>query len=319
MTHFDLPLAALREHRSATTVPDDFDEFWESTLEGVRAAHGETYAKSVDNGLALVTTKDVTFSGFAGDPISAWYHRPTDREPTAVVVEFLGYSGGRGLAHAVPEWVMAGYGHLLVDTRGQGFAQAHPGATVDPHGSDSAAPGYMTQGIRSPETYYYRRVFSDAARAVDVGRELAPGVPVFVAGISQGGGIAIAAAALGADVAGALIDVPFLCDFERATSMTDRAPYAEIVTYLKAHRDRIDDTFRTLRYFDGVNLATRADVPTLFSVALMDMTCPPSTVFGAYNAWAGDDKSIEVYPYNDHEGGGPFQRRAQLDWLRERI
>ncbi len=319
MTHFDLPLEKLRERRSDVVAPDDFDEFWRSTLEGSRSAHGETYAPEIDNGLALVTTHDVTFSGFAGDPISAWYHRPAHAEPTAVVVEFIGYSGGRGFPHQQSEWALAGYGHLKVDTRGQGYAQYGPGSTEDPHGSDPAVPGSMTRGIRSPETYFYRRVFTDAACAVDVAHELAPDVPVFVAGGSQGGGIAIAAAALGSDVAGALVDFPFLCDFPRATSLVNTAPYSEIVRYLATYRDRVDETFRTLSYFDGVNHASRAEVPTLFSVALMDMICPPSTVFGAFHAWAHDDKRIEHYAYNGHEGGGPYHRALQLEWLRDRV
>lgn len=318
MSHFDLPLDRLREYRSDVRLPDDFDDFWASTLEGSREAHGETYSREVDNGLTLIATSDVTFSGFAGDPISAWYHRPTTGEPTAIVVEFQGYSGGRGLAHQQAEWTAAGYGHLRVDTRGQGVNRGSSGATADPHGSGPAA-GSMTRGIASPETYYYRRVFADAVRAVDVAHELAPGVPVFIAGISQGGGIGIAAAALGDDVAGALIDVPFLCDFPRATSITDSDPYAEIVRYLAAFRGLEDDTFRTLSYVDGVNLASRASVPALFSVGLMDQVCPPSTVFGAFNAWGTDDKQIVHYAYSGHEGGGAQHRRLQLDWLAERL
>ena len=47
----------------------------------------------------------------------------------------------------------------------------------------------------------------------------------------------------------------------------------------------------------------------------MDVTCPPSTVFATYNAYAGP-KEIEVYAYNDHEGGQAFQQARQLDWLR---
>jgi cephalosporin-C deacetylase len=319
MSHFDLPLEKLRERRSDVVAPDDFDEFWSSTLEGSRSARGETYAPEVDNGLSIVTTHDVTFSGFAGDPVSAWYHRPTHVEPRAVVVEFLGYSGGRGLSHQISEWVAAGYAHLRVDTRGQGANLGMQGATTDPHGSGPATPGSMTRGITSPEDYFYRRVFTDAVRAVDVAHELAPVLPVFVTGISQGGGIAIAAAALGTGVDGAMVDVPFLCDFPRATSITDRDPYAEIVRYLAAYRDQVDETFRTLSYFDGVNLATRATVPALFSVALMDAICPPSTVFGAFNAWAHDGKHIEHYAYSGHEGGGPVQRRTQLDWLVEQL
>ena len=315
MSHFDLPLEQLRERRADVVAPDDFDEFWASTLEGSRAAHGETYAPEVDNGLAIVTSQDVTFSGFAGDPVRAWYFTPTGMAPRAVVVEFVGYSCGRGMSHQISEWVAAGYAHLRVDTRGQGYNLNIQGDTGDPHGSGPAVPGFMTRGISSPEDYFYRRVFTDAALAVDVASELAPGLPLYVMGGSQGGGMAIAAAALGQNVAGAMVDVPFLCDFRRATSITDADPYGEIVRYLAGRRDEVEDVFRTLNYFDGVNLASRAAVPALFSVSLMDAICPPSTVFGAFNAWNHDDKQIEVYAYNGHEGGGPAHRRRQLDWL----
>ena len=79
-------------------------------------------------------------------------------------------------------------------------------------------------------------------------------------------------------------------------------------------RDQVDRVFETLRYFDGMNFAARATAPALFSVALMDAICPPSTVFAAYNHYAGD-KSIEIWRYNGHEGGAGFQRAAQIRYL----
>jgi cephalosporin-C deacetylase len=47
----------------------------------------------------------------------------------------------------------------------------------------------------------------------------------------------------------------------------------------------------------------------------MDTIVPPSTVFAAYQAYAGP-KEIAVYEFNDHEGGGPFQQARQAEWLR---
>ncbi len=118
--------------------------------------------------------------------------------------------------------------------------------------------------------------------------------------------------------------MPFLCHFRRATEITDTRPYLEIAHYCAAHRDRVDDVFRTLSYFDGVHLGARATAPALFSVALMDMTCPPSTVFAAYNAYGSArhdgreaaSRDIGVYPYNGHEGRGAFQRADQLEFVR---
>ncbi|WP_309069350.1 acetylxylan esterase [Microbacterium sp.] len=323
MALFDLPLETLRAYRRNVPEPADFDAFWEATLAETHAAARAPRIERVDSGLALVETSDVTFSGFAGDPIRAWWHVPAAVAPRAVVVEFNGYSGGRGLAHEVGSWPLAGYAHLFVDTRGQGWHHSRPGATPDPHGSAPASPGKMTQGIEDPSTYYYRRVFADAVRAVETARDLVADVPLFITGGSQGGGITIAATALagasGVDVAGSLPDVPFLCDFPRATTITDAMPYREIGTYLATNRGAEERTYRTLSYFDGVNFSRRASVPALFSVALMDVICPPSTVFSAYNSWASDEREIEVYPFNDHEGGGAFQRRAQLDWVAKRV
>ena len=56
----------------------------------------------------------------------------------------------------------------------------------------------MTQGILDPATYYYRRVFTDAVRAVEAARTLdaVDAARVGVAGGSQGGGISLAVAGL---------------------------------------------------------------------------------------------------------------------------
>jgi cephalosporin-C deacetylase len=112
------------------------------------------------------------------------------------------------------------------------------------------------------------------------------------------------------------VDVPFLCHFERAIEMTSGSGYGEIVQFLAVHRTRGEATLRTLSYLDGVNFAARAGAPALFSVGLHDRTCPPSTVYAAYNRYAGP-KDITVYPYNDHEGGGPERWPVHVAFVEE--
>jgi Acetyl xylan esterase (AXE1) len=72
--------------------------------------------------------------------------------------------------------------------------------------------------------------------------------------------------------------------------------------------------FATLSYFDAVNFAKRANAPAFFSVALQDLTCPPSTVYAAFNHYSAE-KEIVVYPFNDHEGGLSHQKLGQIAWL----
>jgi cephalosporin-C deacetylase len=313
----DLPLDELVSFRPDVTEPDDFDAFWARTLGDARTHDLDVRSEEVDTPYRTVRVQDVTFSGFGGDRIGAWFTVPRAEEgPLPAVVEFIGYNGGRDLPGESLRWASAGYAHLLVDTRGQGARWGGGGRTADPHGSGPATPGFMTRGIDHPDTYFYRRVFTDAVRAVEAVRTM-PGVDagrVAVQGASQGGGITLAVAGLVPDVAAALPDVPFLCHFARALDICDKDPYAEVTRYLSVHRPRVDDVLHTLSYFDGVNFAKRAAAPGLFSVALMDLICPPSTVYAAYNHYAGD-KEIEVYRYNDHEGGESYQRQAQIRWL----
>ncbi|MGC4979391.1 acetylxylan esterase [Streptomyces sp. DT193] len=321
MALFDLPLDELRTYRSASAEPEDFDSFWAKTLQEARDHDLAARFEPVGTALKTVTVHDVTFAGFGGHPIKGWLTVPAwANSPLPTVVEFIGYGGGRGLPHTHLLWAAAGFAHFVMDTRGQASGWGG-GDTPDPVGSAPAFPGFMTRGIEDPETYYYRRLFTDAVRAVEAARShpLVDAARVAALGGSQGGGITIAVGALVPDLAAVAPDVPFLCDFPRATVLTDRAPYREIGNYLKTHRGRTEQVRRTLSYFDGVHFAARGRAPALFSAALEDQTCPPSTVFAAFNAWANEDKDIEVYDFNDHEGGGPYQQAAQLRWLPARV
>ena len=174
----------------------------------------------------------------------------------------------------------------------------------------------MTMGVLNPETYYYRRVFTDAVAFVRVAKKL-PGVDaqhIITVGGSQGGGISIAATALSQEVFAAMPDVPFLCHYSRAVEMVDTYPYQEIVNFCKVHRNKVSTVMRTLSYFDGMNLATLAKSPALISVGLHDPICPPDTIFAAINHWAGP-VDVQVWEFNTHEGGGTDHHFVQAAWI----
>lgn len=306
MAFVSMGLTELEKYLPERTEPADFAAFWATTLSEARAFPADLQTKPVDTGLRTVTVDDVTFPGFAGQPVKAWLVRPRGADgPLPTVVSYVGYGGGRGLPHDHLLWASAGYAQLVMDTRGQGAGWTVGDTPDEGPGGGPAYPGSMTRGILDPATYFYRRVFTDAVRAVDAVRTHRAVDParVLVAGGSQGGGIALAVAGLVPDLAGVLADVPFLQHIRRATESTDAYPYKEIANFCKTHRDKIETVFRTVSYFDGLNFAARATAPALYSVALMDDVCPPDTVFASYNHYLGP-KEISVYPYNGHEGGG---------------
>ena len=319
MAFFDLSLKELQTYCPERDEPKDFDAFWNSTLEEARALPLDAKFEKVEYGLVAQETFDVTYNGFGGQPVKGWLILPAQRQrKLPCVVEYIGYGGGRNFPIDWLLWASAGYAHFIMDTRGQGSAWSR-GDTPDLYaeGGNAHFPGSMTKGILDPQHYYYRRVFTDAVRAIEAARShpAIDAAHIAVTGGSQGGGITIAAAGLVPDIVAAMPDVPFLCHYRRATEISDSYPYKEIAEYCHVHRDKVEEVFSTLSYFDGVNFSTRARAKTLFSVALMDEVCPPSTVFAAYNYWAGD-KDIKVYPYNGHEGGQSFQNVEKLKFLK---
>ena len=331
MPIFDLDLPELQRYRPEVAQPADFDGFWAATIEETRGHELAATSVPVDNKLALVDTYDIRFSGFGGSPVHAWLHVPAGASsPLPTVVQYQGYSVGRGFPHSFTTWAQAGWAQFVMDTRSQGWLLGGGSRTADPSPAAGAyaAPGLLTRGITDPSDYYYRRVYADALRMLEVaqGHRLVDASRILVTGGSQGGGLAIAAAGLaplaGIELVGAAPDVPFLCHFRRAVAITDAYPYQEITDFLAGWRTHEEAAYRTLSYFDGVSLARRASAPALFSVALMDRVCPPSTVFAAYHSYGGDrevDKRIEVYRHNEHEGGAGYQVDLQLSWFAERF
>jgi cephalosporin-C deacetylase len=312
----DLIHPELAAYTSRVAMPEDFQSFWDATISEARAIGGDVMIRPAETTLKAVEVFDVTFPGFGGHPIKGWLMLPRDRAGRLpLVVQFIGYGGGRGLPHEQLHWAASGFACFKMDTRGQGSGWS-VGDTPDPVGAQAAHPGFMTRGILDRTDYYYRRVFTDGVRAIDalltldsIDRDR-----IALCGGSQGGGIALAVGGLDPRVAAIMPDVPFLCDFPRALQMAARDPYLEIVRYLSQHRDHKAKVLATLAYFDGVNFARSARAPALFSVALMDTICPPSTVYGTYSVYAGPKEIVE-YEYNNHEGGQAFQEQRQMDWL----
>src|SRR6202142_1203849 len=168
MAQYEMALEAMRAYRPALAVPTDLRSFWDSTLADARRNElGATFTP-VDSGLTLVTTYDVTFAGFGGSPVRGWLHLPTgSQRPRPGIVQYVGYGGGRGLAHEQVLWAAAGYAQLVMDTRGQGSTWS-VGDTPDPDPVGAPNhPGHTTRGILDPATYYYRRGYVDTAPALE--------------------------------------------------------------------------------------------------------------------------------------------------------
>lgn len=301
--------AAPEQHLSSQSMPDDFVDFWRSSLESAVRQGWAPRLGGRDHGTASVEVKEIVFSGDGGNPIRGWLKRRrgiTDRLPA--IVRFTGYGAGSGAPTDDLTWAEAGFAELVMDTRGQG-----DGGTAD---GSFAGPGFLTRGIAAPESYYYRRVFVDAASAVAAIRRLSGVDPARVAtlGNSQGGGIAVAAAALDGGVGLVLAQAPFLADIPWALRVGAQGPWRELERLSREDARAEEWIAETLPYFDVVNHARLLSAPLGLSCGLDDDIVPPETTFAVHQA-AGSRSRIHAWPGAGHEAGGEKDVRNALALL----
>jgi cephalosporin-C deacetylase len=323
MAWFDLPESELWSYRTSTPEPQGLDAWWADRLREAEAvATPVTIDRHEPDVYGPTPVRDIEFSGARGDRIRGWYLRPArvpDDEPLPVVVTYIGYGGGRGVPVEHLALPSVGLATLVMDTRGQG-GRWTTGATGDGAGGGPELSTVMTRGIQDANEYYFTRLYTDAARAVQVAGQLPGADPdrIGVSGTSQGGGLALAAAALQPEfVRACAAEVPFLCDIRRAVTLVDTNPYHEVAQFLSNHSDVVDVALETLDHVDNALLASRIQADTWISVGLMDEICPPSTVFAAYNALTAP-KQIVVNPFGVHQVSRQNDE-LRLRFLRQRL
>jgi len=297
MPSIDMPLEQMRQYRPSLYREADFDAFWETTVN--EALNQSLNAELIPYVLAVkgLQCYAVRFDGFRGGRIAGWYVRPTLRGKFPAICIYHGYSGRGTRPLDMIQLACQGVCVLSMDCRGQN-GQSQDALTSD----EGCHMGWMTKGIRDPKQYYFRFVYADALRALELlaRREEVDESRIAITGGSQGGALTLAVAALSNRPILALPDVPFLCDFRRAIQISPSGPYPEIVNFLKSFPHLYETAIRTLSYCDNLNLAPRIRCRTIVSNGLWDDICPPSTIFAAYNHITAE-KQMEVYPFHKHE------------------
>lgn len=305
MPSIDMPLEKMREYRPPLTREPDFDAYWKQTIAQAQSQPLNVELTPYDLPAKGMECFSLRFDGYKGGRIAGWYIRPKGSGKFPGICIYHGYSGRAPRLMDMLQYAYQGICVLSMDCRGQNGLSQDTAVYDGGHFS-----GWMTQGARDPERYYYRFVYADAIRALEVlaGQSEVDAGRLAVTGVSQGGGLTLAAAALSPRPILAMPAIPYLCHFKRAAEISPNGPYPEIVNFIKVHPEMQDCVFRTLSYCDCMNLAPWIKCRTVVLNCLWDDICPPSTIFAAYNHMTAS-RDMDIYPYHKHEV--PYEHREK--------
>lgn len=300
---FDLPLDKLKEYQGCNPIPDDFDEYWNRGIDEIEAIDADVELIPADFQTNFADCFHLFFSGVDGARIHAKLLRPKHlTQPQPAVLMFHGYSFSSGAWYKKLGYVAQGFTVAAMDCRGQGGLSEDVGRV-----KGGTLHGHIVRGLDGdPNDLLYRSIFLDTAQLAGIIMDM-PNVDqnrVGATGDSQGGGLALACAALEPRIQRIAPIFPFLCDYKRVWEI-DLATnaYAEIREYFRRFdplHEREQAVFERLGYIDVQHLVERIKGDVLMSVGLMDEICPPSTQFAAYNK-IKSSKSMLIYPDFGHE------------------
>lgn len=284
---------------SAPDMQDDFIDFWTTLkMELSQIDPQYTLTEIADKSTSqrkvyLLEMKSIP-DGTGEGVVRAFYAEPTAPGSYPAVLHFCGFDEGGDL------WIPNGDDNpsqidIVVSTRGQSINNRYP--YVNLYGN------WYTYGFGNQETWYYRGAYMDCLRALDflLIREKVQPENIFAEGTSQGGAFAIFCAAFGdGRINSIAIALPFLGDFpvyfqlvNWAGSFAREQQYVLGLTY--------EELLSNLSYFDIKNIATFTTCPVYMNFSLQDITCPPHTVWSAYNNFSSIEKQFLTNPELGHK------------------
>lgn len=180
--------------------------------------------------------------------------------------------------------------------------------------SNGVLSSYNNIRMNNRDEFYYKRVYLGCVRAVDFIFSLPEfnGIDIAVTGGSQGGALTIVTAGLDERIKFMAAMYPALCD--NTGYLNKRAggwPH-----YFKNTEPKPGEV-ETLGYYDVVNFALRVSIPGFYTWGYNDLTCPPTSMFSAYNVITAP-KELQIFQETGH-WTFPEQNEAVNNWLLKQI
>lgn len=165
--------------------------------------------------------------------------------------------------------------------------------------------GYQSKNLDSRDDYYMKKVFLRIVRTLDYvkSRPEWNGRVLVVRGPSMGGCQAIVAAALDKDVTICVAGAPAMCDHQGFKNNQANG-YPNILAHKNYQKDKqkYEAALKNSAYFDAANFAGEIKCEVVFGVGFIDTTCPPTSIYAAYNRVPSETKMIHNAIKDGHYG-----------------
>jgi cephalosporin-C deacetylase-like acetyl esterase len=294
----------------AAKEPADFDSFWAAGKKALadvpidaRLTPSEKYSTR------KTAVYKINLANVGGSRVWGWIAVPQQEGPLPAVLVVP----GAGVYAQGPAMNFARTGAIALNISVHDMDVDLPQADYD---AAHAGPlkGYSQQGKTDREKFYYHRVVLGCIRALDylTSRPEWDKKHLAVAGSSQGGALSLITAGVDPRVTALSANVPAMCDHTGYT-IGRVSGWPQLGEWGRAAE--LDAVTRTSAYYDAVNFARRFKGPALVGVGFVDRTCPPTTVYAAYNSLRGP-KEIVNSPLMGHSSDPRFTKR-QDEFLKE--
>lgn len=265
-------------------VPDDFDAFWDARKAELAKVPMEPTLTPVKTSVEGVEAFDLQVP-CVGKPVSGYFGRPNNAQPKSLPAILIVHGAGvRSAGLGSTQWAAREGGMLALDINAHGIPNGQPAEFYEGL-SQGELKGYSHFGREDRDKSYFKGMFLRLMRAIEflAAQPEWDGKTLIVYGSSQGGFQALVAAGLDSRVSFICAGVPAGCDHTGVA--VDRINGWPKLVPLDAARKPDPKVLEVARYFDAVNFATRAKCRgAAVTVGFIDLTCPPTSVYAAYNA-----------------------------------
>ncbi len=272
------------EIKPSMPVPEDFDAFWTAQKAELAKVPMKSMLTPVQAPVKGVDAFDVQIDCL-GKPVSGYFGRPKNAKAKSLpAILHVHGAGVRSANLGSAYWAANEGGMLSLDINAHGIPNGKPKEFYDAL-TAGELKGYPQIGNQDREQCYFKGMFLRLIRAIDflTAQPEWDGKTLIVYGSSQGGFQAFAAAGLDARVSFICAGVPAGCD--HTGSQANRVNGWPKIVPNDAEGKPNAAALQASRYFDNVNFATRAKCQgAAVTVGFIDTTCPPTSVYAAYNA-----------------------------------